>query len=468
MKKNALFLSLALVGLLLVWHMRAAAAPSTSATTFLPVVSHIFRGYVAPTIFGVQMYGPTGSAQEYHDQLLQSNATWIRVPVEWNTVEPSDLDPQNYHWNNVDQILKAATEGFTLIVTLSGNPSWAATFPNGRIDLVPMTEYEEFLNAIVERYDGDGYNDAPGSPVVNYWEIFNEPDAGDSIPNDVRWGNYGGDYADLLQHAYTVIKDANPSAVVVFGGIAYDWFEDDPDDPGPFVSHFLGDVLSNGGCPYFDVMNFHAYPAYADTWATYGPGLRQKAAAIESVVLTYCQQAKSIIVTETGWHSNATPGWPDTTEETQANYVVQLGTQSLAAGLDMMIWWTFSDVGFPYPFNTGLLTYYGNTKPAFTAYTVLVAELGHADYVRVLSSGETGAPDLEVYQFNRDGQTIYVAWLNPINTAQVKTLSLPASQATIRTLYNITSQINDGDDGAVDGRIHLSVGGAPLYVEITP
>ena len=442
----------------------AAAAPATATTVYLPTISSQFRGYVPPTIFGVQMYGATGSAQPFHAQLLQTGTTWIRLPVEWSTVEPTNRTPATYNWGAVNNAMRAASEGFSIIATIAGNPSWAATYPSGRIDLVSINEFAEFMGALVERYDGDGYNDAPGSPVVIYWELYNEPDAG-NIPGDVRWGNYGADYADVLEVAYDALKDANPNAQLVFGGIAYDWFEE---DGGPFVSHFLGDVLSHGGCPYFDVMNFHAYPAYAGLWAPYGPGLLQKAQAIRSLVLAQCQVDKPLVVTETGWHSNATPGWPDTTEQTQSHYVVQLGAQSLAAGLDIMIWWTLSDVGFPYPFETGLLDYYGQTKPAFTAYATLVAELGQAAYVRTLPGGETGAPDLEVHQFERDGRTLYVAWLNPINTNQVKTLHLPASQATILSVYGAASTVQDGDDGLLDGRIRLSVGGAPQYVEVTP
>ncbi|MCG8350824.1 MAG: hypothetical protein MI924_23885, partial [Chloroflexales bacterium] len=36
--------------------------------------------------------------------------------------------------------------------------------------------YARWANLVVERYDGDGYQDAPGSPRIAAWEVWNEPD----------------------------------------------------------------------------------------------------------------------------------------------------------------------------------------------------------------------------------------------------------------------------------------------------
>ena len=40
-----------------------------------------------------------------------------------------------------------------------------------------MFQFKQYFREVVERYDGDGYKDAPGSAVVTYWEMYNEPDA---------------------------------------------------------------------------------------------------------------------------------------------------------------------------------------------------------------------------------------------------------------------------------------------------
>ena len=55
----------------------------------------------------------------------------------------------------------------------SGNPAWAATSPSGPVDKAPLSELAEYLAAAVERYDGDGFQDAPGAPEVHYFELYN-------------------------------------------------------------------------------------------------------------------------------------------------------------------------------------------------------------------------------------------------------------------------------------------------------
>ncbi len=130
---------------------------------------------------------------------------------------------------------------------------------------------------LAERYDGDRVNDAPGSPIITYFEMYNEPD-GNSLPEVRRWGHYGARYAQMLAAIYPAIKTANPNAKVLLGGIAYDGFED---KGGQFVRSFLDDVLNAGGGDYFDIMNFHAYPAFRGSWTPgKGSGLLEKANAI--------------------------------------------------------------------------------------------------------------------------------------------------------------------------------------------
>src|SRR5437667_409485 len=80
-------------------------------------------------------------------------------------------------------------------------------------------DYAQFAGWMAERYDGDGIDDAPGSPRIAAWEIWNEP-------NDTQlWPNIGGGadarkrrYGDLLVAAYQAIKAADPTATVLTGG----------------------------------------------------------------------------------------------------------------------------------------------------------------------------------------------------------------------------------------------------------
>ena len=208
------------------------------------------------------------------------------------------------------------------------------------------------MGQVVERYDGDGIDDAPGSPVIHYWELFNEPDANDNSIDDPRWGHHGDEYALMLSHVYPAVKAANPDALVVFGGIAYDYFED---QGGPFVKDFLIDVLAAGGGAHFDVMNFHSYPAFHAYWTTnQGASLYEKTQAVRTIMAQYGHANKPMIVTEAGWHSNNPANYPSS-YESQARYVTELFVQSKAADLDIMIWWMLYDPSNGY-WDNGLVT----------------------------------------------------------------------------------------------------------------
>jgi hypothetical protein len=83
-------------------------------------------------------------------------------------------------------------------------------------------EWAVFVAAMVERFDGDGVADAPASPVVTYFSVWNEPDwvAWPNRPKkDDRalrnWFGQGtGDLARLAFVSYRAAKFANPKAKV--------------------------------------------------------------------------------------------------------------------------------------------------------------------------------------------------------------------------------------------------------------
>jgi hypothetical protein len=436
-------------------------------TVFLPVVFNRFDPSLGIPIFGVQMYGALNASTGI-TYAVDVGANWVRVPISWSPVEPTDRLPDQYNWAHTDaRIIDAAQAGVHLIVTIGQAPSWAATYTDGPIDKVDLGEFTEFVGSLVERYDGDGLDDAPGSPVVNDWEFYNEPDAGDEFRarsgHSAYWGHFGDKYAEMLAAVYPVIKEANPNANIVFGGIAHDWFED---QGGPFVREFLDDVLAAEGGQYFDIMNFHAYPLFAPNWTTQGPGLLQKLEHIRSRMHAYGVD-KPIIVTESGWHSGNGPPELFTSQEIQARYVAALFTQSMAGNTPVMIWWMLKEPG-SYYWDNGLVDYNLSPKLAYVAYQAIVSELSTAHFERVLTVTETGSSEMEVYQFidRVSGRDIYVAWLDPLETSDIQILHLVASRATVRDIYGNSYVVNDGDDGTLDGQVAIQVSGQPVYVEI--
>ncbi len=424
---------------------------------------------VPQTLFGVQMYGDTRATSPYFDSLKDSQASWYRNEISWSAVEPVNTDPNQFRWGHVDHVVGAATDGgINMVLTIGYVPNWAADVPgrpNGPIDPIYMGEFAEFVQALVERYDGDGFADIPGGTKVTHFEFFNEPDRVPEGGARSGWGEEPEAYAQMLSFVYPAVKAANPGAQVLFGGIAYDWFVD---QGGPYVSEFLDGVLQEGGGAYFDIMNFHGYPPFAANWAPQGPGIYEKTVAIQNKLLQYGLQ-KPFFITESGMHSNNDVGLP-LTEELQARYVVQLYTEGVAANVQTLIWFMLYDPPDWYPFKNGLVTAEESPKNklAFDAYRVAVRMMEDMRSFGVLSAAETGNAKMQAYRLRNDAalHTLYVAWMNPVDSSETANLRILASRATVSDIYGNEKIISDGDDGSTDNHVTVGVSAQPVYVSV--
>ena len=153
---------------------RASALVSSNGvyTIHLPLINQWMNTHVLPA--GIQFYG-TLNAGNGLDHAADAGARWIRVPLSWASIEPANTTPASYDWSSLDLSVTNATDrGIELILTIAGQPSWAAAYAMGPV--TDIADLIEFVGALVERYDGDGVDDAPGSPRVRYFELYNEPD----------------------------------------------------------------------------------------------------------------------------------------------------------------------------------------------------------------------------------------------------------------------------------------------------
>lgn len=449
------------------YQMNGTTPDAGETTIYLPLLFSWNRAPRERTVFGVQMYGNTGMSGGYFESLKRSKASWARSELYWAHAERENTTPDNFDWRSADRSAGAAIDGnYHMILTVAQNPRWAASTANGPIDKVDLSEFAEFIAAAVERYDGDGVDDAPGSPVVEYFEFYNEPDYETSELERSAWGDYPAEYAAMLAAVYPAVKAANPDAQVLFGGIAYDWFQS---KGGPFVEDFLPETLAAGAGDYFDVMSFHQYPPFAPNWADIGPGLYEKTEAVRAVLADYGYD-KPIIISESGMHSNNTNNIA-MTEQLQSRYVVQLYAQSIAADLGVMIWFSLFDPPEWYPFKNGLVTADDppRVKESMTAYRTAVQLLAGVRADAVLSAAETGSDRMLAYRFrdDADGRTVYVAWMHPFETTEQASLQIPAARATRYDLFGTKTTLLDRDDGQQDGMVTVTVSAQPLYLEVT-
>ena len=445
-------------------------------------------GRACGSIFGVTAPAPAGPRQLARG----ADTRWLRIGIGWASIEPSNLDltdPTNGNWP--DGSLRALVdEGFTPILLILTNPAWAVeTIPNnhtcGPLDTEDLPEFEEFMRALAERYDGDGYNDAPGSPVIEHFEMYNEPDklfthywtgcwAGDGSPS------YGTRYAQALSYAWRGVHDANPNAKVLFGGMGAE--EGTGGDfymnGGDWLDDVLGYIQANPG-DYFDWMNIHTYWAFRARWTPWGIDIIGK--------VTYFRQRlaqfgldKPMVVTETTLPSNVYGS-----DELQSRYAVQVFARSFVVDVKATTWHRLQDM--PNESAYGLLDIDGNPKMSYWAYKTTTDELAGAQYVRVLSSPEDidSTSGIEGYVFtSSSGSKKMVLWCDSETTVQ---RSFPvAAGGHLRVVekqkYNDTypdtevpgtvREIADGSSDdlgpAGDGKVTIQITASPIFVQNHP
>ena len=198
------------------------------------------------------------------------DAYWMRSGwFYWNMVEP---EKDKFDWEASDHfIIDHLEKAECLLVVIFPYALWdqdtchgneyAAHFDKEKGGLMKvgkpcdMQEYKEYLEALVERYDGDGIDDMPSLKIpVKYWEICNEPSmqgqATGGMGEELKFF-YGTseEYAEVLKASYETIKEADPEAMVLHAGIAgMDQTFQDFWDP-IYAIDDIGD--------YFDIANVH-------------------------------------------------------------------------------------------------------------------------------------------------------------------------------------------------------------------
>jgi hypothetical protein len=416
---------------------------------FLPLVSN---NYPRLSTLGVQFYGALDAVHGF-TRVVESQAGWVRFPVTWSTIEPTNTTPENYIWTSLDASAQAVQDAnIAAIFTFESNPSWAAAKASGPV--TNTADFTEFVGAIVARY-----------PHIHYWEIYNEPDGSKSF------GKKGAVYAALLAQAYPVIKAANPAANVVLGGLALDWFED---QGGPFDRNFLPDVLANCTGVCFDIANFHYYPFFRAQWESYGRDIIGKANYVRQVLASR-NFVRPLFATETGWPSASSWG----SEELAARYVPKVFARGLAAGLQATIWYAMFDSDASNPGLLDSVTMPGSLIPrsSYEAFRVAVQMLDGVRYVRTIIQTLPDSRPIEGYQFaTLDGKRLDVYWYDcpsvalapPQDCNDVAPLIIAATRiAKIDKLGNATI-LTDEDDGYQDGSITLGVLSSPIYIDYAP
>ncbi len=398
-----------------------------------------------------------------HDKIIRRisamNVKWVRETFMQSGIEyPRGV----YHWEEYDEVVRLWQKyKIHLLVTIFGGSNFTAPSiddkdftgenddkttakRNPGYKLVPssdnygnakstLKDWANFVAAVVERYDGDGYEDMPGLKYpIKYWEGWNEPN---------YWSPKGGFWykkwpdkynsedlhflIKLQKLYYKTVKQADAEAIVI----------------GPSVltrSSYKCDHRKEFYChpdvyDYFDVVNYHRNQQFS--WTNWDTG-------------TQCVKEKPIWVTEFNRHRKK-----GETEHENSVKLIKLFIEGgyLTKGRLIRVYHYFKQAE-----NN---MYIDVSKPDFPLketgiyVKTLFAKLDKSHPVE-----ERNKNDFQWFKFEKDKKSIYALWAK--NEPVDVTILLHSEKARITTV--------DGKERIVQSRndsVRLKLTDEPVYLE---
>ena len=353
---------------------------------------------------------------KFDARLKDLNTTWVRQSsgpsaVVWDIVEP---EKGKYNWALSDRSLNDLhNNGIHILATIRSVNSWDQKRDNNRkkgTKLVhDMDAYLNFLREAVKRY-----------LFVDVWRIENEPNL------KVYWADTPGNYLKLLRSSYKVIKEVNPDALVMIGGVS-----------GPFhldkfwsvIFHQLGKEKER--C--FDIFDCHWFHfnnpnmQTLDQLSDYIGKTRKllNKAGYGDVPIWMTEMACYTGKPEIHMHSRrgklgeTKNNFREISEKEQAAFLIKLMAHALSEGASKIFWSKimenhrfannpsngyFDNIGLIYhPKNKGM----SHRKLSYYSYKILTKKLGTANFYSVM---KLKSDRVSVYKFINKGKFIYVVW----------------------------------------------------------
>jgi hypothetical protein len=394
-----------------------------------------------------------------HVSRLGVRFTRTNTLLIWALVEPALGG--GYVWDNglhtdaVIQAVYAPSEGKEMDILLVISPGRGGPgdppYPTGL-----ESEYQEFVRAAVERYDGDGIDDGASAVRVKYWQVMNEPffalESGQMTVEQ---------YAELARLTEEAVHEADPAAMVVLGD----------------MGRSQRDILPLISDVDFSAVDVH----YWSTDATYQfPMLEMMRSGMDTWGLADVE----IWMCEFGTYTNQPGRLPPHTDAYQARWLVKAMVANRAAGASRILWnnlvaWTDFGGSSDSQFNfMGLISTgedsgdeaadLGRERPAYFAFQRLLAATGTAAAELVGEVEGLSEPARAVAFAPRDGSpTIHVAWSDGATTS----IDLPCSLASARVTTLVPDEAGVFEESVVPaagGLVSLELGEDPVLVEPTP
>jgi hypothetical protein len=261
--------------------------------------------------------------------MAAAGVQWVRMPIRWFTVEP---ERDAYTWTAVDPVVDQVTAaGMEVLAVLGSTPSWASGVARGEVpedahwdayEPTSVADFARYAHAVASHYRGR----------IRAYEIFNEP----NTPTHWRPWPDAQRFVEFLCAGYAAVKYADPSHVVVVGGLngnglTLGW-------ETPEGRDFLKAIYAGPGRHCFDVMAIHpfAHPV-ADGLPTLQAWVDQTRGYMRAQ-----GDARELWLTEVGWSTGPNLwGHPTISEAQQADWVEAIYRDLI--GPEKVFWYNFKD-----------------------------------------------------------------------------------------------------------------------------
>jgi len=417
---------------------------------------------------GTQFYQAMGFQSDkeyfnYTNSLLQeAGFRWVRLDV-WIV-----SDEKGYYPKNADENVYAMVEGgFNILATI---------FPGDEVTFAQSDweSYQEKVAYLMERFDGDGINDAPGSPRILYWQPGNEPN---SRRNRLPGGGWSEgakplQYAEFFNKTAEVIKREIPDAKILLAGV-YDAGGQLGEAQSPFIDYYEP-VLRAINPEYIDMFDWHWYGNAFEDYIDIEVVIKQTRDLFEE---TGFPRDFAIWQTETGTATGQAFGTDrNQTEEEQARSLVKRYVFSLSLGIHKIFWaWGmvegfhyqdhfFDRTGFVYdglgPTDKGI----NKKKTAFYTMSRLSRHIEGLPFQNTIPIDD---PSIKAYLFRSDIRDVIVVWSDVFDNENFQTeVSIPyelqGKQAVIQN--SVTGE--ETVIASVEKSIKVQVGLDPLFISI--
>ena len=385
-------------------------------------------GFLDPGAFA----GPNADVSVAHAK--KAGASLTRVAVFWNTVEtsapadPADPDDPAYDWASVDrQVVHAARGGLKSILCITNSPKWAEGQAVGLPGTWPSpAKYAQFAHAAALRYSGTFTPSGQTEPLprVQYWEAWNEPNAGsDLAPQRIRGRTASPAQYRKMVNAFAGAVHAVASGNEVVAGTLGPFGHDSKDIQVVPPLEFMSDLLCvSMRAPHrktcstptrFDIWAHNPYANGGPDWKAKVPGNVSIGELPEMHALLLAAKHQGTVVssgqplfwvTEFSWDTKP-PDPKGVPLKLHARWVSEALFRMWSAGVSAVIWFRLQDDPLRVsPYQSGFFTTNGQAKYSLEAFRFPFVAFDQKNAVSVWGrtpSGKPGAVIVERLTGNR-------------------------------------------------------------------